>query len=228
MASVLVEDLRNVFGARLQSVVTYGPHLEGATDAAVTCLAIVSRLTVEDLQQCADRAEAWHRAHLATPLVVPADEFARSLDAFPLEYGEIIRAHERVYGDDPFQGAVIASADLRRACELQIRSHLLHLREGFIETGGRPTDVVSLVHASAPSFVALLRNVARLGGDLTRDRVEATRAGARAAGVPDELVTDLLNLERQPGVPATDAARLFPEYLTAVERLARAVDTWPA
>jgi hypothetical protein len=45
---------------------------------------------------------------------------------------------------------------------------------------------------------------------------------------PEELVADMLSLERRPGVPATDPSRLFPEYLAAVEQLARAVDGWRA
>lgn len=225
-ATALVDDLRHIFGTRLRSVVAYGARLEGATETPLTCLAIVISLTVEDLEQCATLAGRWARAQIAIPLIVPADEFARSLDAFPLEYGEIIRTHARVYGDDPFQGAIVIPEDLRRACELQAKSHLLHLREGFIEARGRPAAIARLVQASAPGFTALLRNVARLGDDPTRDRVGATRAGARAAGVPDELATDMLNLERQPGLPAADAARLFPEYLAAMERLAGAVDRW--
>ena len=76
--------------------------------------------------------------HAARPA---GDEFRTSLDAFPLEYGEIIRAHQRVFGNDPFDGVAIAAADLRRACETQIKSHLVHLREGFIEAGGEPSDI---------------------------------------------------------------------------------------
>ncbi|HVQ15988.1 MAG TPA: hypothetical protein VMS40_20450, partial [Vicinamibacterales bacterium] len=151
-----------------------------------------------------------------------------SLDTFPLEYGEIIRAHELVYGDNPFISATIAADDVRRACELQAKSHLVHLREAFIESGGKPTDVAELVATSAPAFTQLLRNVARLNRVTTSDRSEVTRAGARAVGIPEELVADMLNLERRPGVPATDPSRLFPEYLAAVEQLARAVDGWRA
>ena len=152
----------------------------------------------------------------------------RSLDTFPLEYGEIIRAHQLVYGDNPFSSATIAADDVRRACELQAKSHLVHLREAFIESGGRPTDVAELVTTSAPAFTQLLRNVARLNRVTTDDKNEVTRAGARAVGIPEELVADMLSLERRPGVPATDPSRLFPEYLAAVEQLARAVDGWRA
>jgi hypothetical protein len=225
-ADTLVSDLRHVFANRLRSVVAYGPHIEGADEAQLTCLALVESLGFSDLEACARVAPEWERRHLATPLILPEDEFRRSLDAFPLEYGEIIRAHERVFGADPFDGIPLAHEDLRRACETQVKSHLLHLREAFIESGNRPSRVADLVIASAPAFAALLRNVGRLMGTSTTARTDATVAGARVAGIAESVVRDVLALERPANISATDAARLFPEYLKAVEQLARTVDTW--
>ena len=179
-----------------------------------------------DLESCAKLAAHWERHGLAIPLIVPDQEFRQSLDAFPLEYGEILRAHERLFGADPFERAVISHEDLRRACETQVKSHLLHLREGFIESGGRPESVAELVRASAPAFGALLRNVARLAGGTPAGREAATRDGARAAALPEAVVAGMLTFERTPSIQTTDAARLFPEYLAAVEHLARTVDAW--
>src|SRR5215510_16470752 len=227
-AESLAVDLRRVFGERLKSVVAYGPNLEGDAHAPLTCLALVASLTADDLHACATQAGKWMRAQVAAPLILPEQEFRRSLDAFPLEYGEIIRAHERVFGDNPFAGVQIALDDLRRACETQIKSHLVHLREGYIEAGGRPSAVADLVTSSAPGFTALLRNVARLNGVMTRDRADATRRGARAANLPEHVVDDVLALEHKPGNSGVDAARIFPDYLGAVEQLARTVDAWHA
>jgi hypothetical protein len=225
-AEGLVNDLRGVFGDRLRSLVAYGPHVEGHAAAPLTCLALVSSLGVPDLEACARHAARWHRNRIATPLVMSDTEFRTSLDAFPLEYGEIIRSHQRVYGSDPFDGIAIAPADLRRACETQIKSHLVHLREDFIESGGNPSAIASLVADSAPGFTALLRHVAWLSGVTTRERLEATREGARAAGIPGSVVGELLALEQQQAMRTSDPARLFPEYVAAVEQLARAVDSW--
>ncbi|HXK32410.1 MAG TPA: hypothetical protein VNM91_00170 [Dehalococcoidia bacterium] len=225
-ADGLAADLRGVFADRLRAVVAYGPHLEGRADAPVTCLALVASLTIADLEACARYSPRWSRSGVATPLLLPEDEFRRSLDAFPLEYAEIVRAHARIFGDDPFEGIAIADGDLRRACETQVKSHLLHLREGFIEAAGRPAEIASLVRASAPAFAALLRNVARLNGVNITDRMAATREGARAVGLPDRIVEQMLALDQSDQLAATDAARLFPDYLAAVEQLARAVDTW--
>jgi hypothetical protein len=225
-AQGLVNDLRGIFGDRLRSVVAYGAHVEGQAGKPLTCLALVSSLGVADLESCARLAARWHRNRIATPLVMPDTEFRTSLDAFPLEYGEIIRSHQRVYGSDPFEGVAIAQADLRRACETQIKSHLVHLREGFIESGGNPSAIGSLVAHSAAGFTALLRHVAWLSGSAITDRLAATHEGARAAGISDQVLADLLTLEQQQAMRTSDPARLFPEYVAAVEQLARAVDSW--
>ena len=222
----LVTDLQGVFGDRLRSVVAYGSHIEGHAATPLTCLAVVGSLGLSDLEACARHSARWHRNRIATPLVLSDTELRTSLDAFPLEYGEIIRAHQRVFGSDPFAGVAIAPADLRRACEAQIKSHLVHLREGFIEAGGDPSHIASVVAESAPAFTALLRHVAWLSGGTARGRDEATREGARAVGLSDSVVASMVALEHQPTVRTNDPARLFPDYVAAVEQLARAVDAW--
>src|SRR4051812_31513434 len=137
--SALERDLREVFGPRLQSLVIYGAHeherahsnhdAHGDGAAPARTLAVVATLTRDDLAACAARAGAWHDRGLATPLLVAAHEFDRSLDAFPIEFGAILADYSVAAGADPFAGLAVDPADLRRACEVQARSHLLHLRE---------------------------------------------------------------------------------------------------
>jgi hypothetical protein len=226
-AAALAADLRRVFSTRLRSIVAYGPRIDADDESTpLTCLALVESCGIGDLESCARLTSRWERHGLAVPLILPEQEFRQSLDAFPLEYGEIIRAHEVVLGTNPFDGASISAEDMRRACETQIKSHLVHLREGFIESGGQPRAVGSLVAASAPAFAALLRNVARLSGASQASRTDMTHEGARIAGLSAGVVNDVLALERAEAMPTADPARLFPEYLSAVEQLARAVDSW--
>jgi hypothetical protein len=227
-AERVATDLHAVFGRRLRSVVAYGAPVDGRTEAPFTCLALVDTLAIADLDACAGRAASWHRAHIATPLILPAHEFQQSLDAFPLEYGEILRTHQTVFGEDLLAGVTILASDLRRACETQVKSHLLHLREAYVEAAGNPAAIADVVRASAASSAALLRKVARISGDHDSTRREATLEGARAAGLAERVVADVLALEHPGDVPQTDPARLFPDYLAAVEQLARAVDSWRA
>jgi hypothetical protein len=226
-AGALLSDLRRIFGDRLVSLVAYGDPADGEP---MTCLALVASVDAVDLDACARAVSGWRRGGIATPLVLPEHEFRRSIDAFPMEYGEMLRAHAHVYGRDPFEGMVIDPSDLRRACETQVKSHLLHLREAYIEAGGRPEAVAALVRASAAGFAALLRSVARLHGGVASGRADATLEGAREAQLPDGVVSAVLALEHPPSdvAASTDAARLFPEYLAAVEQLAMFVDRWRA
>lgn len=227
-AETLTRDLKAVFGDRLLSVAVYGAQLDGNATAALAALALVSSLTSQDLEACARLAADWDRSGIAVPLILPHAEFLNSLDVFPLEYGEIVRSHAQVYGADPFADVVISPEHLRLACESQAKSHLVHLRQGYLESRGKLPAVARLVAAGAPAFASLLRNVARLTGVQTHDRMEATRQGARAAGLPDDIVNAVLALEHPSAIPSSDPARLFPAYLDAVVRLTAVVDQWRA
>src|SRR5262249_3142796 len=157
----LEREMRGIFGSRLQSLVVYGERMRAALHAhgghdrgahhaepeasAIHTLAIVDALSGDDLRACAGRVAAWHEA----ALVLAAHEFERSLDAFPLEFGAIVEDHVVVSGANPFESLAVDAADVRRAIEVQARSHLLHLREGYLETGGRSDAVSVLIVRSA-------------------------------------------------------------------------------
>ena len=81
--------------------------MDGDSTAPLQALALVSSLTAPDLEACAHLTGDWKRGGIAAPLILPDGEFRASLDVFPLEYGEIVRAPTRVYGTDPFAGGVI-------------------------------------------------------------------------------------------------------------------------
>jgi len=200
----LERDLKEIFGSRLQSLVRYGSKA-----ALVHALAVVDNLTPADLSACAGRVSAWHDEHLATPLVIPAAELGRSLDVFPFELSAIIADHVVISGRNPFVGLRVEPTDLRWACEVQARSHLLHLREGYIEARGRDDALSVLIVNSAPAWASLQENIARL---------ENTTAAI------DE-VTRLVGVKE---ISNEDASRIFPKYLQDAERLTQQVDSWTA
>jgi hypothetical protein len=228
IAEGLASDFRTIVADRLRAVVVFGVHAtddHGPTnDEPVRTLVVVEGLGFSDLDAFARRVAAWARHGLATPLVIARDEFARSLDAFPIEFGAILARHAVVTGVNPFDGLAVKTDDLRRACEVQARSHLLHLREGYLETGGEPSAIHALVARSAAPLMALLVNVARIDG-VTGHTSGALAAYAERAIGRASALGDVLGLA-DGRVPAGDSARLYPAYLDAVERLAAYVDRW--
>jgi hypothetical protein len=191
-------------------------------------MAVVSSLGADDLAALMPFVSRWRAAGNGVPLLLTRVELQRSLDAFPIEYATIQSSHRVVYGTDPFDGLAITPDDLRRACERQVKSHLIHLREGLLETGGNPSAVSDLVSSSAPAFRAVLKAVLSLThetrlnpGDLDDDAL--ARAAESTLGLPMDTIRDVLGTDR--GRPV-DAQAVMPPYIALTERLWTLVDTW--
>ena len=117
-----------------------------------------------------------------------------------------------IVGSNPFAGIAVPEADLRRGCERQAKSHLIHLREGFLETRGDPAGIARMIAASAPAFRALLQNLERLEpGAIER------------AGISDELPREV---SAAGDATIAEPSALLSRYIAAVERLWQYVDAW--
>jgi len=220
----LASDLDRVFGARLRSVVAYGLDTPAAP-RLLHALALVDRLAFDDLVKCVPSVAGWQRRSLAVPLILELEEFLRTLDVFPLEYGDIIAHHVVIVGANPFGNARVAQADTRRACELSAKSHLIHLREGFLEAAGHSDAVARLIAASAPAFVALLRNIARL---TESDASDLPASAERQIGVPADLVREVISAGTGARSAIADPTALLVRYIAASERVWEYVDMWRA
>jgi hypothetical protein len=217
----LGRDLRTIFGDRLRSFVVYDAV---ADDDRTATMAVVDGLSADDLYACVGRVAEWDDAGLDTPLFVAAHEFGRSLDAFPFEFGAILADHVVIAGSDPFAGLQVDRAHLRHACEVQARSQLLHLREGFLETRGRGDLLAELLLRSAAPLAALLKSVARLDGAGPPD--SPATIVERKLGVPEGSLARIVGLTKRAELPSDEARRLFPGYLEAVQKLTAYVDAW--
>ena len=236
---MLQSDLRATVGERLRALVAYEAHGvfgepgAGGPDATelrhpdrVHTLAVVDDLGAGDLARLAPLAGRWTKHGLAVPLLLGPTELARSFEAFPLELGQILARHEVIVGDDPFRGCAVDAEDLRRACETQVRSHLIHLREGFLEAGGSPHKIAALVAASVVPLHAVLVSIARLYGADASTPADLSRFVEERLRLPANGIRPLLSGSPARHLETTDAGALFPAYLQAVERLAQVVDEW--
>lgn len=208
----LVSDLQRIFAARLQTVVAYGADKrpDARDEDALHTLVLVERVAFDDLAACVAQTARWMRQGLATPLILSRDEFLRTLDVFPIEYGAILDSHVVIFGDTPFEGCIVSDADLRRAVELQAKSHLIHLRESFLETGGNAAAIGRLITASAPAYRALIENLGCLD--------------ERIAGQQDASMRLLRELSTASTI--ADPTALLQRYILDVERIWQLVDAW--
>jgi hypothetical protein len=224
----LARDLDQVFGPRLRSLVAYPGH---HADGSVHSLALVDSLAFRDLVSCMPFTQSWRHRGAAVPLLLGTDELQRTIDVFPLEYAGIIADYAVVRGADPFRGVAIDTEDLRRACEAQAKSHLIHLRESFLETHAETTRVTRVITASAAPLRTLLINIARLpeGGPHTAAPVtddDLARMAEHRMGVPAAIVREVLATSGQGASSVTDPSHLLAGYIDAAKKIWEYVDRW--
>ena len=212
----LADDLRRIFGDRLVALVAHGP---------ATSLAFVTTLGADDLDACAVLVMPWHRDGLEPPLILTPDEFRRSLDTFPLEYAAILDEHTLIVGRTPFEGVTIRDEDIRRACEVQARGLLIHLRQGWLDAAGHADDLATLLAHSASPLRHLLTHVAQLEGARAQSNDDLVAFANGRLALPADLIKAVLALETAPE-GARPLVRRLPEYLAAAEHLWTFVDTW--
>jgi hypothetical protein len=222
---VLSRDLDEILGARLHALVAYPGH---QADGSLHSCAIVDGLSFRDLVACLPYTEGWHQRGIAVPLMLATGELERTIDVFPLEYSSILADYLVVRGPDPLKGMSIPIEDIRRATEGQAKSHLIHLREAFLESHGETTRIARLIASSAAPLRALLTNIARL--DHANDAAATDDSLARMAetriGVPASLVREVLASSGGGHSTITDPSTLLARYVDATQKIWEYVDGW--
>jgi hypothetical protein len=212
----LAADLQRVLGSRFVALIAYQQNAS---------VAFASSVLADDLDALGPLVGAWHHDGLATPLVMTPDEFHRSLDAFPFEYQAILDRHAVIAGTPPFLGVSVDTADLRRACEIQARGHLIHLRQGWIQSGGHQSHLIDVLVRSATPFRALLSHVASLHSAPHETEADLATFAQEVIGIPSDVVAHILDLDTHPERGRKTLSYLSG-YLAAAARLWDFVDNW--
>ncbi|HET7697899.1 MAG TPA: hypothetical protein VFK57_19455 [Vicinamibacterales bacterium] len=228
----LARDLDGIFGPRLVSLIAYPGH---QADGSVHSCALVEGLTFRDLTASLPLTESWHHRGTSVPLLLSPEELRRTIDIFPLEYATMMADYAVVRGSDPFAGVSIPPEDVRRSVEGLAKSHLIHLREAFLESHGETLRIASLIVASAAPLRALLTHIARLPEagpgpeDTSTPSDESLAALAELRmGIPRALIRTVLATSADGASTIADPSHLLGPYIDASKRIWEYVDRWRA
>jgi hypothetical protein len=226
----LARDLDGILGPRLVSLVAFPGH-QG--DGSVHSCALVQDLTYRDLTSCLPLTESWHHRGTSVPLLLSPEELRRTVDIFPLEYTTMLADYALVRGRDPFAGLTIPAEDVRRAVEGLAKSHLIHLREAFLESHGETMRIAGLIAASAAPLRALLTHIARMpesaaapAASGTPDDDALAAMAQRRMGVDSALIRTVLASSSRGHSTITDPSHLLGPYIDASKRIWEYVDGW--
>ena len=227
-----VTDVKGVFGEQLKGMLLYGSavrveFLPGRSNLNI--LLLVSSYDSAVLKQYSALHRQWSKEQIVVPLFMTEEELRTSAAVFPLEFLEIQEQHRVLGGRDPFIGFHVKTDRLREAVVQGLMSHLLRLRQRYVEGGGTDDATTILLPLSITSTLPLLRGVQRLLG-----RPVLSHSDAVIKDVAEQLKLDLqglldaLLLKRGQISPGPrEVPRLFDRYLQAATLLARAVEQLP-
>ena len=123
------------------------------------------------------------------PLFLTEEELRTSAAVFPLEFLEIQEQHRVLGGRDPFIGFHVKTDRLRETVVQGFTSHLLRLRQRYVEGGGSDDATTILLPLSITSTLPLLRGMQRLLG-----RPALSHSDAVITDVAEQLKLDLQGL----------------------------------
>jgi hypothetical protein len=224
-----VKDVKGRLGDQLEGMLLYGSAIRGEFlpgRSNLNILLLVSSYDSALLKQYGSLHRQWSKEQIVVPLFLTEEELRTSAAVFPLEFLEIQEQHRVLGGRDPFIGFHVKTDQLREAVVQGLTSHLLRLRQRYVEGGGSDDATMILLPLSITSTLPLLRGVQRLLG-----RPVLSQSDAVIKDIAEQLTLDLqglldaLLLKRGQISPGPhEVPRLFDRYLRAATVLTRAVE----
>jgi hypothetical protein len=224
-----VKEVTGQFGEQLEGVLLYGSAVRGEFlpgRSNLNILLLMSSCDSGVLTQYSALHRQWCKEQIVVPLFLTEEELRVSAEVFPLEFLEIQEQHRALGGRDPFIGFHVKTDRLREAVVQGFMSHLLRLRQRYVEGSGADEATAILLPLSITSILPLLRGVQRL-----LDRPLLSHADAVIKDVAGQLkldlqgLLDIVLLKRGQISPGRDEMpRLFDRYLQAATLLTRAVE----
>src|SRR2546423_7781177 len=226
----LVENLRQAHGDNLASIVLYGSvaagdHVEPHSDHNL--LIALNRIAAEDLRLAQKALRDWLKSGQPTPVYFTVEELNRAADVFPIEFLQMEKARQILYGRDPFDLVEISQANLRHQTEYELRTKLIQLRRLYIPASVSVEKLSALMSDSLASFAALFRAVLILHGqEPPVGKPESVRATARLLGLEESPFERIfaLRAKKESNLTEADANGLFAAYMSQIERVIEAVD----
>jgi predicted nucleotidyltransferase len=229
-ARLVADDCRNAFGDDLVSVILYGSGVTKEYDpkkSDLNFLIVLSEEGIERLHLAHGLVAKWRKKKVSTPLFLTKAYIESSLDTFPIEFLNIERNHELIFGEDVLEGISFKKHFIRMQCERELKGKLLLLRERYVETGGKSKILQQLISASVPTFIFVFKGLLYLlGKEVPVTKQETITMLARELDLDEPLFLSLLQISSGVQKPSRqEIDHIFKRYLKQIRALALLMDS---
>jgi hypothetical protein len=218
-------------GANIAAIVLYGSAAggefsQGHSDLNVLCL--LNQIDSYQLAKLRPVSRWWWRKGHPAPMVFTLEELRDMAGVFPIELLDIKERHRMLLGQD-FLSQLEISMELHGLqVKRELRTNVLRLRQAFLRSRGRSSELFDLMMDSVSSFAALFRHSLLALGEAPPDHRQA--AADRLAALlgldlaPFGAVLALREGKQPPLGPQQDHEHIFAAYLEAVTQVAQEMD----
>ena len=230
--SEYIADYQKAFGEDLEAITLFGSaargdYIRGRSD--INFLVVLSEKAMERLDLLAALVDKWKKRKVATPLFMTAVGLSSSVDSYPIEFLNMQRHYQTIYGKDLLSELVFQYNDVRLQCERELKGKSLLLLQRYLETAGNAKKVQGLISDSITAFLAIFKALLYLKGvAIPGKRRELIQDMALHYGIDAEIFFKCLDVKEGVVNSTKEGIKgLFRGYLKEVRRLADRVDQLP-
>ena len=224
----LVSRLRQAAGENLRAVVLYGSAVDHdfREHSDLNTLCLLHRLEGADLENLRPVGLWWWQKGHPPPLVFTLAELRNSADVFSIELLDMKARHRMLEGADFFAELEVPMVLHKLQVERELRINVIRLRQSFLRSRGRRSELSELLIASASSFATLLRHaLIAMGEDAPASGREAADRLAKLIAVnvaPFHRVLDLRDGKSAAG--ELNLEMVLESYIDFVASVAEEID----
>jgi predicted nucleotidyltransferase len=221
--------IREAGGANVESVILFGSAVSGDFHPDLSNLnmfCVLRDSSFESLRALTPVVKWWDRQKQPPPLCMTRQELDRSVDVFTIELLDMQQQHRVLFGEDVLEKLRVPMDLHRVQVEYELKEKLILLRQHVLVASGNESRLAELLQRSAPSFGTLIRHaLIALGEVAPSGRRESVKMLERRLKLDFSAVLQVLDArEHKSDLTKTNINDLVSRYLTAVEKVAAAVD----
>ena len=220
----ITDDYRRMFPTDLISIILYGSgagedYLPGKSD--LNFLITLTDSGIEKLDLALETVSRWKKRNVAIPLFMTRPYLMGAQDAYPIEFLNMKRQYIVVSGEDVLAGLAFDPCHIRLQLERELRGKLLHLRSGYLATGGSARKIRELIALSLTAFVSLFSALLHLKNlDIPQGKRNVIAAAGAAFGFDAAVFLKCEEIRKKTDrFSSSEVQEIFRSYLNEVGRL---------
>lgn len=225
----ITKDYQSIYGKDLISIILYGSAASGnyiPKKSDINFLIVLTAEGINQLKKSFKTVEKWHKRKVGIPLFLTKSYISSSLDSFPIEFLNMQKSYQLVFGEDVFKELAFNKNHLRLQCERELKGKLLQLRQVYLESKGKTRNLKFIIKNSLTAFISIFRALLYIKDkDVPSEKKSIISLISQEMGVDEQIFLNLLRVKEGTVKLSSEALNtLFEDYIKEVRILSNTVD----